>query len=98
MTVTKLEAVFPFLRVKPVLIEMELHPAFRQKELRAWCAVHGLQPVEGVGESAGLHLAEQPGRKRVQGSKLSRSSGWIPQRTSSSTSSSIFQRLVTQEP
>ena len=45
MTVSKLEAVFPALRVKPVLIEMELHPAFRQKELRAWCAAHGLQPV-----------------------------------------------------
>ena len=27
-----------------------------------------------------------------------RSSGWMPQRTRSSTSSSIFQRLVTQEP
>ncbi len=45
MTVSKLEAVFPSLRVRPTLIEMELHPAFRQKDLRAWCADHGLQPV-----------------------------------------------------
>ena len=45
MTVSKLEAVWPSLRIKPLLIEMELHPAFRQKELRGWCAEHGLQPV-----------------------------------------------------
>ena len=45
MTVKKLEAVWDALSVKPLLIEMELHPAFQQKELRSWCAAHGMQPV-----------------------------------------------------
>ena len=45
MTVSKLEAVYPQLRIKPALIEMELHPAFRQPQLRAWCAEHGIQAV-----------------------------------------------------
>lgn len=45
MTVSKLEAVLPFLRIKPALIEMELHPAFRQPELRAFCREKGIQPV-----------------------------------------------------
>ena len=45
MTVSKLEAVLPECEIPPVLIEMELHPAFRQKELRALCKKHGIQPV-----------------------------------------------------
>ena len=36
MTIPKLEAVLPLCRIKPTLIEMELHPAFQQPELFAY--------------------------------------------------------------
>lgn len=45
MTVPKLEAVLPLCRVKPALIEMELHPCFQQPELYDYCVAHGIQPV-----------------------------------------------------
>ena len=45
MTIPKLEAVLPLCRVKPALIEMELHPSFQQPELFAYCVEHGVQPV-----------------------------------------------------
>ena len=37
MTVAKLEAVLPLCEIKPVLIEMELHPCFQQQELFDYC-------------------------------------------------------------
>ena len=45
MTIPKLEAVLPLCRVKPALIEMELHPCFQQPELYDYCAERGIQPV-----------------------------------------------------
>ena len=45
MTIPKLEAVLPLCRVKPALIERELHPSFQQPELFAYCVEHGIQPV-----------------------------------------------------
>ena len=33
MTIPKLEAVLPLCRIKPTVIEMELHPSFQQPEL-----------------------------------------------------------------
>lgn len=45
MTIPKLEAVLPICRVKPALIEMELHPCFQQPELYDYCAERGIQPV-----------------------------------------------------
>lgn len=45
MTVAKLEAVLPLCRVKPTLLEMELHPAFQQPELFSYALSHGIQPV-----------------------------------------------------
>lgn len=45
MTVHKLEQVLPLCRVKPALIEMELHPAFQQKALFEYVKAHGIQPV-----------------------------------------------------
>ena len=45
MTVSKLDAVWDELAVKPALLEMELHPAFRQPELREKCKAYGIQPV-----------------------------------------------------
>jgi len=45
MTIPKLEAVLPLCRIKPSLIEMELHPAFQQPELFDYCVGHGIQPI-----------------------------------------------------
>jgi len=45
MTIPKLEAVLPHCRIKPALLELELHPAFQQPELFAYAAAHGIQPV-----------------------------------------------------
>lgn len=45
MTISKLEAVLPLLEVAPALIEMELHPAFQQKELFDYALSHGIRPV-----------------------------------------------------
>lgn len=45
MTVPKLKAVLPLCRVRPALIEMELHPGFQQPELYEYCVENGIQPV-----------------------------------------------------
>ena len=45
MTIAKLEAVLPQCRVKPAMIEMELHPAFQQKALLEYVKAQGIQPV-----------------------------------------------------
>lgn len=45
MTIPKLEAVLPLCRIKPTLIEMELHPSFQQKELFDYCVSNGIQPI-----------------------------------------------------
>ena len=45
MTIPKLEAVLPLCRIKPAVIEMELHPAFQQKELFDYCVSKGIQPI-----------------------------------------------------
>lgn len=45
MTIPKLKAVLPQCRIKPSLIEMELHPCFQQPELFDYCVNKGIQPV-----------------------------------------------------
>jgi len=45
MTIPKLEAVLPLCRIKPTVIEMELHPAFQQQELYGYCIEHGIQVI-----------------------------------------------------
>jgi len=45
MTVSKLEAVLPLCKVKPALIEMELHPSFQQPELFDYCIKQNILPV-----------------------------------------------------
>ena len=45
MTISKLEAVLPLCRVKPSLIELELHPSFQQRELFDYCVAQGIQPI-----------------------------------------------------
>lgn len=45
MTIPKLEAVLPRCRIRPALMEMELHPAFQQPELFEYCLSRGIRPV-----------------------------------------------------
>jgi alcohol dehydrogenase (NADP+) len=45
MTIPKLEAVLPLCKIKPVAIEMELHPCFQQQELFDYCVAHEIQPI-----------------------------------------------------
>jgi alcohol dehydrogenase (NADP+) len=45
MTIPKLEAVLPLCRIKPTVIEMELHPCFQQSELYDYVVAHGIQPI-----------------------------------------------------
>ena len=45
MTIPKLEAVLPLCRVKPAVIEMELHPCFQQPELFGYCVKNSIQPI-----------------------------------------------------
>jgi len=45
MTIPKLKAVLPLCRIKPVLIEMELHPAFQQPEFFDYCVDNNIQPI-----------------------------------------------------
>lgn len=45
MTIPKLEAVLPLCRVKPSLIEMELHPCFQQPQLYEYVVAHGITPI-----------------------------------------------------
>lgn len=45
MTIPKLEAVLPQCRIKPVAIEMELHPSFQQPELFEYCVARDIQPI-----------------------------------------------------
>lgn len=45
MTIPKLEAVLPHCRIKPTLVQMELHPSFQQTELFEYCLANDIQPV-----------------------------------------------------
>ncbi|MBQ8653398.1 MAG: aldo/keto reductase [Clostridia bacterium] len=45
MTIPKLEAVLPLCRIRPAVIEMELHPAFQQPELYDYVVAKGIQPI-----------------------------------------------------
>lgn len=45
MTIPKLKAVLPLCRIRPTVIEMELHPCFQQPELYDYAVSEGIQPV-----------------------------------------------------
>lgn len=45
MTIPKLERVLPLCRIKPTLIEMELHPSFQQQALFDYVLQQGIQPI-----------------------------------------------------
>ena len=45
MTIPKLEAVLPLMRIKPAACELELHPCFQQPELFDYCRAHGIEVV-----------------------------------------------------
>lgn len=45
MTIPKLEAVLPLCRIKPTVIEMELHPSFQQQELFDYVVSKDILPI-----------------------------------------------------
>ncbi len=45
MTIPKLEAVLPLLKIKPAACEMELHPCFQQQELFDYLRAHDIAPI-----------------------------------------------------
>lgn len=45
MTIPKLEATLPLMRIKPATCEIELHPCFQQEELFNYLIEHDIQPV-----------------------------------------------------
>ncbi len=45
MTIPKLEAVLPLMKIKPVACELELHPCFQQQELFDYLVAHDIQPI-----------------------------------------------------
>lgn len=45
MTIPKLQAILPLCRIKPQVIEMELHPTFQQAELFDYCRKEGIQVI-----------------------------------------------------
>ena len=45
MTIPKLDEVLLLCRIKPTLIEMELHPSFQQPELFDYCLEQRIQPI-----------------------------------------------------
>lgn len=45
MTIPKFEAVWPHMRIKPAVNEMELHPHFQQPELFEYVRARGVEPI-----------------------------------------------------
>ncbi|MDX2414848.1 MAG: aldo/keto reductase [Bacteroidales bacterium] len=45
MTIAKLEAVLPLMEIKPVVNEMEIHPAFQQESLYNYLISHKILPI-----------------------------------------------------
>ena len=45
MTIPKLEAVLPLMKIKPAACELELHVCFQQQELFDYLVAHNIQPV-----------------------------------------------------
>lgn len=45
MTIPKLEAVLPLMKIMPVACETELHPCFQQQELFDYLVAHNIQPI-----------------------------------------------------
>lgn len=45
LTIPKLEAVLPLMKIMPAACEFELHPCFQQQELFDYIAAHNIQPI-----------------------------------------------------
>jgi alcohol dehydrogenase (NADP+) len=60
MTIPKMEAVLPRCRIKPALVEMELHPSFQQPELFRYCLSRNILPIA----YSPLGSPNRPGRDR----------------------------------
>jgi alcohol dehydrogenase (NADP+) len=63
MTITKMEAVLPRCRIKPALLEMELHPSFQQPEFFQYCVSRNIRPIA----YSPLGSPNRPGRDRSDG-------------------------------
>lgn len=63
MTIPKLEAVLPHCRIKPTLVQMELHPSFQQTELFEYCLANDIQPVA----FAPIGSPTRPDRDKAEG-------------------------------
>jgi alcohol dehydrogenase (NADP+) len=60
MTIPKMEAVLSRCRIKPALLEMELHPSFQQPGLFRYCINQNIQPIA----YSPLGSPKRPGRDR----------------------------------
>ena len=65
MTIPKLEAVLPLMKIKPAACELELHPCFQQPELFDYCRAHGIEVV-------GFCPIGSPERPEISGRKMLR--------------------------
>ena len=45
MTIPKMDAVLSMMKIKPAAAEIEMHPAFQQRELQEYLEAHGILPV-----------------------------------------------------
>lgn len=45
MTIPKMDAVLPLMKIKPAAAEIEMHPAFQQRELQEYLEARGILPV-----------------------------------------------------
>ncbi len=45
MTIPKMEAVFPLMEIKPAAAEIEMHPAFQQREIQEYLEARDILPV-----------------------------------------------------
>lgn len=45
MTIAKLEQILPLCRIKPVVLEIEMHPSFQQPQLYEYCISHNILPI-----------------------------------------------------
>ncbi len=45
MTIPKMEAAFPLMKIKPAAAEIEMHPAFQQREIQEYLEAHEILPV-----------------------------------------------------
>ena len=66
MTIPKLEAVLPLMKIKPATCELELHVCFQQQELYDYLVAHNIQPVGTCRSVPRADLREISARRMLQ--------------------------------